>query len=80
MNVEKAFNELALKIYEKIKSGEIVPNEEGTDGVKPGKGFAMKPLGQAGPGSPNPNGPQSQTLTKDKVTGGPVTCKDNCGC
>ena len=36
-NVEKAFNELTYRIFEKIKKGEITPNEEGTDGVKPSK-------------------------------------------
>jgi hypothetical protein len=36
-NVQKAFHELAFKIFGKIQKGELVPNDEGTDGVKPGR-------------------------------------------
>lgn len=40
-NVEKAFYELAFKIYGKIQKKELIPNDEGTDGVKPGR-MSMK--------------------------------------
>jgi hypothetical protein len=65
-NVEKAFHELAFRIYEKVKSGEIQPNEEGTDGVKPGKNGT---IGEK---------PQSHKLSKQ--TAGNDCLRDSCNC
>lgn len=76
-NVEQAFNALALKIYEKMKSGEIVPNEEGSDGVKPGKGMSFKAGMNTSTYGENQSINQSYRLTKDKP---PVDCKENCPC
>lgn len=76
-NVEQAFNALALRIYEKMKVGEIVPNEEGSDGVKPGKGMAFRNGLNNSQYGENQSISQSYRLTKDKP---PVDCKDNCGC
>ena len=36
-NIDKAFYELALDIYQKIKRGEINVDNEGSEGVKPGR-------------------------------------------
>ena len=36
-NIDKAFYELALEIYQKIQKGEIQVDNEGSEGVKPGR-------------------------------------------
>jgi hypothetical protein len=76
-NVEQAFNALALRIYEKMKAGEIVPNEEGSDGVKPGKGMGFRTAINNSQYGENQSINQSYRLTKDKP---PKDCNDNCGC
>lgn len=63
-NVEKAFYELTYKIYEKLRKGDLRANEEGTDGVKPGK-MNMKEK-------------RTVSLNKDSVTADCV--KDGCFC
>ncbi len=39
-NIDKAFYELALGIYEKVQRGEINVDNEGSEGVKPGRNTA----------------------------------------
>ena len=39
-NIDKAFHELALEIYQKIQRGEIKVDNEGSEGVKPGRNTA----------------------------------------
>lgn len=77
-NVEQAFNALALKIYEKMKSGEIVPSDEGSDGVKPGRGFGMKTGMGGSQYIENQSMNQSYKLTKENSK--PTECKDECSC
>jgi hypothetical protein len=36
-NVDKAFYDLAYKIYQKIQNGEVTVDVEGSEGVKPGR-------------------------------------------
>jgi hypothetical protein len=78
-NVEHAFNALALRIYEKMKAGEIIPNEEGSDGVKPGKGLALKAGLNASQYGENQSINQSYRLSKDRAQPQP-DCRDNCNC
>lgn len=77
-NVEQAFNALAMRIFDKMKAGEIVPSDEGGDGVKPGRGFGMKPGMGASQYHENQSMNQSYKLTKENSKA--QDCKDSCSC
>ena len=77
-NVEKAFFELAYKIYAKIRSGEIEVDEEGSDGVKPGRNNKGAPGINNNSNNANQRngGGQSVQLTTEKMS---MDCTKN-GC
>ena len=79
INVEKAFNELAFRVYERLMSGEMRANEEGIDGIKPGKGLAFQ--GGGFPGNMGQTGTlsSSKKLVREDQTVS-ANCKDNCNC
>ena len=73
-NVEKAFYDLAFQIYQKVKSGQIVVDAEGSEGVKPGRNNAN----QYSSGGGN-KGSTVQLTTEKSVDCGSMSCgKPDC--
>lgn len=79
-NVEQAFMDLSYKIYDKMSRGELVANEDGTDGIKISKNLLTKSPHLAGVNQ-NPSYQKSTSLEKNMLSNSQMLeNKDSCSC
>lgn len=80
LNVEQAFMDLSYKIYEKMSRGELIANEDGTDGIKISKNL-LTTSPHLATAHQNPNYTKSTSLEKNMLSNSQMMeNKDSCSC